>query len=174
MPETMIDDPAHPVLSRPVPNALVPSSYGRRLVVFDPTTHPAAHAGRATMRRTVLAMTPEDPQSGPRLRAVPGEADTGVFWGMLAPNGLAVVLRTRDFTTADDARRDGDQLLTRAGDLKPHSVIVPGTGLRSMWVTLDGRVVLVAGQVWRRSGPRVETHLMRASRQGAQWGPLDA
>lgn len=97
-----------------------------------------------------------------------------MFWGPLAPDGLAVILRTRDFATVEDARRDGDQLLARAGDLRSHAVIVHGTGLRSMWVTLDGRVVLVAGRVWRRSGPHFETHLMRAARQGAHWGPLDA
>lgn len=167
-------DAPPPVLGRPAPRRdIVTATHARRLVVLDPAATPAAHAGRAAMRRAVLGMTPLNPGDS-RRPDVPARGDGRVFWALLASNGLAVVLRARDFPTAEEARLDADLLLRRASELVAHPVGAAGTGRHSLWLALDGRVVLVAGQVWRRSGRPADPSVLRAVRQRSGWGRLDA
>ncbi|MFG6446474.1 hypothetical protein ACFXQA_14535 [Microbacterium sp. P07] len=123
--------------------------------VFDPTTDPGRHAGRGAVRRALLAMTPV---SGEQF-LLPGPMGAvgvreGAFWGLQSKNGLTVALRAASFVNALAARRDAVEMLARATDLEFVDVHAAPGGARSVWVVLDGRVVMVSGQVW---GPRAKS-----------------
>lgn len=151
------------------PPRLAPATHLRRLVVYDAAADARLHAGRAALRRTVLGWSPVRSSGG--LWRAPDAGSDGVFWGLVAPNGLALALRVRDVATAGQARADAAELLARADELVAHRVAQPGTGRTSLWLSLDGRVVLVGGQVWRRSDGRAERTVLRALGHGGRWWP---
>jgi hypothetical protein len=117
------------------------------------------HKGRAAVRATVLAMSPLDGQQP--LLPGPVRWPRGVFWGVRAENGLTLAIRTKTFPTAQIARRDAVELLTRSNDFEIVTVQSAQTGAMSYWVLLGGRVVLVGGQSWRRENKSTARQLIQ-------------
>lgn len=144
---------------------------GRRLVVFDPAVDAEQHRGRSAVRRAVLAMTPDQPGASRVDLLAPETGAEEVFWGLLGDNDLTLVLRAAGFATAAQARRDAEALLSRRREMTAQCVAHRSPSLHSAWVTLDGRVVLVGGQLWRRSSSHADQVVLRAVRRRARWGP---
>lgn len=155
------------------PRPVAPPTSVRHLMLYDSSTDPVLYAGRATMRQAVLSLVPVRgaPQVGP-LRTAVADA-TGVFWGLVAPNGLALALRARDFHSVEEARADGDEMVMRADEMTVHRVVRPGSGRYSLWLSLDGLVVLVGGRVWGSSDTDAERVVVRALSGGGPWWPQE-
>jgi hypothetical protein len=128
--------------------------------VFDPVRDSARHAGRSAVRRAAFAMTPT---SGAEY-LLPGPlgsigAAEGAFWGLQGKNGLTLALRAASFGNPLAARSDAIEILARASSLEFVEVRRGLDGPLSYWVVLEGRVVLVAGQSWRRPEKSTERML---------------
>jgi len=143
----------------------------RRLVLFGPEIDAVRFVGRNKVRQTIVSMTPE--AGGlPRPRVVVASSGSGLFWGLVDANGLTLALRVQDFATAVQAQSDAATIGASAQRLQPHRVRDTRTGLYSAWFSLDGLVVLLAGQAWRRPVPPPEQNLLRTLRKPAVWGAL--
>ncbi len=157
------EDPPRPGegVPRPARNGAWMHRGAGRLELFSRALDAERHHGRDAARRAILAL---DPAGGElALRAIP-HGRPGVFWGLVASNGLTVAIRCRDFASVGDALRDAEALLTDLAALRAVPVHDPATGLRSIWVTRGGRVVLVAGRSWRSAGATPERALNRVLR----------
>lgn len=127
--------------------------------LFDPSGDPERHRGRERVREAVLAMTPIDG----REPLLPGPQRTpgGPFWGVRADNGLTLAIRVGSFATGLVARRDAVEVLARAGRFEIVPVQAVDSKLMSFWVLLSDRVVLVAGQAWRREALSMQRQFIR-------------
>ncbi|MEN2738117.1 hypothetical protein ABCS02_10015 [Microbacterium sp. X-17] len=96
------------------------------------------YEGRVRIRSTVLGLQPVGEPAN-RTGAPPREP--GVTWKIVAPNGVTMALRARDFRDAEEARADIDRLTGRRG-FRAVPVEDAATGRLSFWV-VDGRRVVV-------------------------------
>ncbi|GGH51032.1 hypothetical protein [Microbacterium album] len=120
---------------------------GRRLVLLDAAREPERYAGRNRVRQAVLAMAPALDEEAPHIpvrRARPH----GVTWAVLGANGITVALRAVDFANPEQAQRDGARALARAHEFTLTAVHDRDRRRWSLWVCLDGDVVLLAGHSW--------------------------
>lgn len=130
------------------PEALLVRASEQGVVLFHPGADPRLHAGRNSIRRTILRMVPDLPDDRDLL---PPECGDRMFWGMTANNGMLAVLRIGGFPTVDFAHRDAVTVLARYRSLRPVPVTDTETGLRSLWLVASRHVQLVSGQAWRSS-----------------------
>jgi hypothetical protein len=126
--------------------------------MYTPESDAGRHQGRNTVRQTMLRMSPVDGQPQAVPKALSGN---GVFWGLLARNGVTLALRVADFAGVPAAERDAYLVLGDVANLVPREVEDLGTGRRSLWLTLDDRVLLVAAHVWRSGHDPLSSALMR-------------
>ncbi|WP_167047017.1 hypothetical protein [Salinibacterium sp. ZJ454] len=145
----------------------VPTGGSRLLVLFDAADNPKLYDGRDRVRRTVLAMTPDSLPAPRPPRLEDRRPGTGVFWGIAAQNGLTVAIRVGTGGSRISAYEDALRILDRLDEMTAHTVHDPATGRRSAWLALDGRVVLVAAQPWRRPDESAGDRLLRTLRENA-------
>lgn len=131
------------------------------------------YAGRARIRSTVLGLRPVADAGGPAQAPM---GIPGVTWKLVAPNGLTMAMRARDFASEDAARADIARVCGR-GTYRSLTVRDAGTGRMSFWVLEGRRVVVVGVRVLpptRRSMLRYETErVLRALREGPVGAVLD-
>ncbi|HEY0225625.1 MAG TPA: hypothetical protein VGC05_04345, partial [Mycobacterium sp.] len=131
------------------------------MAVVDPLLEPELYRGRGTVRARVLAMSADAgryrvPKAS--LRA------SGPFWCLHSTNGNNVLLRTHDFETNDAAEMDAALILGRTDELTV--VGVHGADKwHSLWVVLEGEVVLVSGRAWHQGQARTGAAISRMLRQ---------
>ncbi len=88
-----------------------------------------------------------------------------MLWGLSTVNDLTPLIRARDFPTPAAALRDAEGLLAQASRFRAVPVHDPNSARRSMWVGLNGRIVLFAGQAWRPHADSTERVLSRLLRR---------
>lgn len=130
----------------------LPSNRQRRLVVFSALEDEARYRQRCEWRRRILSMdiAPEVQTQRPAKLLVPKESsESGLMWALMMPNGLSLAMRARDHSSLLEVQVDAAELVTRASD----AVLIPvqnrETGMRAWWITVDDKVVVVAGRTWR-------------------------
>jgi len=103
---------------------------------------------RERLRQRVLAMTPEDLTAAPVELAGARRIRAGTTsWAVVEPNGVARAVRARNFSGARGLRTDLREIISRHEELRWVDV-VDDDG-RAWWITLDRKVVLVPGRIFR-------------------------
>ncbi|GAB2527591.1 hypothetical protein GCM10027064_25710 [Microbacterium petrolearium] len=147
------DDPAtdDPVDPMDDPASVEEDSGGLRLVVLDPAQDGPLHAGRASVRRAALAMTPVD-----GVTPVPDEPGAARFlWTLVSPDDLTLAISARSFASAARARSHARGVIDGSRPWRLCPVRNEATGHRSMWIAVGGTVEILAGQAWaERSAER--------------------
>lgn len=117
-------------------------------------------AARERLRQRVLAMTPEDLTAAPVELSGARRVRTGTTsWAVVEPNGVARAVRARNFSSPRGVRTDLREIIRRHEELRWIDV-VDDDG-RAWWITLDRKVVLVPGRIFR---PRRVTEAQRDAR----------
>jgi hypothetical protein len=144
------DDPVADAAD-PVADAADEDAGGLRLIVLDPGGDGALHAGRASVRRAALAMTPLD-----GITRVPAAADDPRFlWTLVSPDDLTLAISARSFASAERALSHAQATIDGSRPWRICPVRSDETGHRSMWIAVGGTVEILAGQAWaERSAER--------------------